>query len=336
MVTQRRQEEVGMRATVIRELGGPEVLVTEEVLMPGAGRGQVLVQIAAAGLNFIDTYHRTGLYEVELPFTPGLEAAGRVVEIGEGVTGYGVGDRVAYATSPGSYAEYAAVEASVLVSLPDQVTFDTGAAAMLQGLTAHYLARDTYPLEPGDQCLIHAGAGGVGLLLTQIAKRLGAVVFTTVGTHEKAELSRTAGADHVIVYTDEDFVDAVQAIGGERPLAVVYDGVGKSTMAKGFTLLRPRGVMAVFGNASGAVDPVDPLTLSANGSLYLTRPTLFHHIADRQALTARADELFSWIADGLDVRIGARFDLDAASDAHRALEERRTTGKVLIEVSGSV
>ena len=325
-----------MRATVIRELGGPEVLVTEEVPLPTVGDGEVLVEIAAAGLNFIDTYHRTGLYPVDLPFTPGSEAAGRVVEVGSEVTEFSLGDRVAYAGSRGAYAEFAAVDAATLVALPAEVALDVGAACLLQGLTAHYLTRDTFPLKPGDTCLIHAGAGGVGLLLTQIAKRLGATVYTTVGTHEKAELSRQAGADHTIVYTEDDFADQVRLIGGDRPLDVVYDGVGKSTMSRGFGLLRPRGVMAVFGNASGPAEAVDPLTLSTNGSLYLTRPSLFHHIATRDALIARARELFGWIADGLVVRIGARFGLESAADAHRALEGRATTGKVIIEVRDSV
>lgn len=320
-----------MRAVVVTELGGPEVLQMGDVDEPVAGEGQVVVEIAAAGVNFIDTYHRTGLYPVDLPFTPGLEAAGTVVAVGDGAT-LAVGDRVAYSSSIGAYAERSAVGESVIVRVPDGVETESAAAVMLQGMTAHYLVRDTYPLGDGDTCLVHAGAGGVGLLLTQLAKRLGATVYTTVGTEEKAELSRAAGADHVILYTRDDFVDAAQEIGGERPFDVIYDGVGKATMAKGFALLRPRGVMAAFGNASGAADPVDPLTLSANGSLYLTRPTLFTHISTPQALKARADELFGWIADGLDVRIGARFPLEAAADAHNALEGRHTTGKVILEI----
>ena len=231
-----------MRATVIRELGGPEVLVSEDIPAPKPGQGQVVVGIAAAGLNFIDTYHRTGLYPVDLPFTPGLEAAGRVVEVGQGVDSFAVGDRVAYSSAPGAYAEFAAVDASVLVRLPESIAFDVGAASMLQGLTAHYLVSDTYPVKEGDTCLVHAGAGGVGLLLTQMAKRLGATVYTTVGTQEKADLSRAAGADHVIVYTEADFVEAAREIGGERPFEVVYDGVGKSTLSRGFGLLKPRGM----------------------------------------------------------------------------------------------
>ena len=320
-----------MRATVIRETGGPEVLVTEDVAAPTPGPGEVLVRIVASGLNFIDTYHRTGLYPMELPFTPGLEAAGTVIEVGDDVSGFAPGDRVAYTSAIGAYAEQAVVGVGKLVPLPESVSFDVGAAAMLQGLTAHYLARDTYRLESASTCLIHAGAGGVGLLLTQIAKRLGATVYTTVGTADKAELSKAAGADHVIRYTEEDFVDRVQEIGGERPLDVVYDGVGKATMHHGFALLRPRGLMAAFGNASGPADPVDPLTLSANGSLYLTRPILFDYIATKEALMERALELFAWIGEGLNVRVGQRFSLEEAADAHRALEGRLTTGKVIIE-----
>ena len=320
-----------MRATVIRRLGGPEVLVLEDVDEPVPGPEDVAVDVSVAGLNFIDTYHRTGLYPVGLPFIPGLEAAGTVVSVGSGVTDLAEGDRVAWCSTLGAYAERAVVAADQLVPVPEDVSLDTAAASLLQGLTAHYLATATYPLEDGSTCLVHAGAGGVGLLLTQIAKRLGATVYTTVGTDAKAELSRAAGADHVIVYSREDFAERVQEIGGERPLDVIYDGVGKATVSAGFGLLRPFGLMVAFGNASGAVDPVDPLVLSANGSLFFTRPTLFDHVADRDALLARTEELFAWIGDGLDVRIGYRYALEGAADAHRALEGRATTGKVLIE-----
>lgn len=320
-----------MRATVIRSLGGPEVLRTEDVDEPAAGPGEVVVEIAAAGLNFIDTYHRTGLYPVGLPFTPGLEAAGTVASAGNGVDGVSEGDRVAFCSILGAYAERAVVPADQLVPVPDEVPLDTAAASMVQGLTALYLATETYPLEDGSTCLIHAGAGGVGLILTQMAKRLGATVFTTVGSDAKAEISRAAGADHVIVYTREDFGDRVRDIGGERPLDVIYDGVGKATVPTGFGLLRKFGMMVAFGNASGAVDPVDPLVLSANGSLFFTRPTLFDHVAERDALLGMSEQLFGWIADGLEVRIGDRYPLEEAADAHRALEGRATTGKVLIE-----
>ena len=318
-----------MRATVIRNHGGPEVLRTETTEEPTAGPGQAVVRIAAAGLNFIDTYHRTGLYPRDLPFVPGMEAAGVVESVGPDVSNLTAGDRVAWCTAPGAYAEAAAVPAEALIPVPDEVSLGTAAAAALQGLTAQYLVRDTFPLGGGASCLIHAGAGGVGLLLTQVAKRLGATVYATVGSEEKAELSRAAGADHVIVYTREDFAERVREIGGERCLDAVYDGVGRSTLAAGLDLLRPRGVMAAFGNASGPPDPVDPLILG-KASLFLTRPSLFHYARTREELLSRAGELFDWIADGLQVRIGARFPLEQAAAAHRALEGRTTTGKVLI------
>ena len=319
-----------MRAIVVRRLGGPEVLGVEQVDEPAPGRGEAVVEVAAAGLNFIDTYHRSGLYPVELPFTPGLEAAGMVSAVGPGVDGLAEGDRVVFCTTIGAYAEKTAAPADRLVPVPDDISPDLAAAVMLQGLTAHYLATSTYPLEEGSACLIHAGAGGVGLLLIQMAKRLGAAVYTTVGTDEKARLAAGAGADHVIVYTREDFAERVREIGGERPLDVVYDGVGKATVAAGFGLLRPRGVMAAFGNASGAVDPIDPLVLSSHGSLFFTRPTLFDHAADRAELLGRAGQVFDWMRDGLEVRIGARYPLEEAAEAHRALEGRKTSGKVLI------
>lgn len=318
-----------MRATVIREHGGPEVLRTESVEEPTAGPGQAVVKIAASGLNFIDVYHRNGLYPREMPFTPGMEAAGVVESTGPDVSGTAAGDRVMWCTSPGAYAAAAAVPAEALIPIPDGVSLETAAAVALQGLTAQYLVRDTFPLGEGDSCLIHAGAGGVGLLLTQAAKRLGATVYATVGSEEKADLSRAAGADHVIVYTREDFAERVREIGGEQCLDAVYDGVGKATMAAGLDLLRPRGVMAAFGNASGPPDPVDPLTLG-KASLFLTRPSLFHYARTRDELLSRAEEVFTWIADGMQVRIGARYPLDQAASAHRALESRSTTGKVLL------
>jgi len=322
-----------MWAIQIDETGGAEVLQWREVAEPTAEPGQVLVDLAAAGLNYIDTYQRTGLYPVPLPYTLGLEGAGTVIGVGEGVTDLAVGDRVAWATNPGSYAERVAVNASSVMRVPDGIAADIAAALPLQGMTAHFLATDTFPLRPGHRCLIHAGAGGVGLLLIQIAKLLGAEVFTTVGGPEKADLARGAGADHVILYRDVEFDAAVREIAGEdRPLDVVYDGVGQSVFRASLGLLRPRGMMVTFGNASGPVDPVSPLELSANGSLYLTRPTLFHHVATQAEVQRRADDLYGWISGGrLDVRIGARFALADAADAHRALEGRATTGKVLLE-----
>lgn len=320
-----------MRAVVVRRTGGPEVLEVEEVEDPEPGADEVVVDVAAAGLNFIDTYHRSGLYPVDVPFTPGLEAAGAVLSTGRNVTGMAVGDRVAFCSRLGAYAERAVVPAANLVPLPHAVSTDTAAASMLQGLTALYLTTSTYPLEAGASCLVHAGAGGVGLLLIQMAKRLGATVYTTVGSDEKAEIARAAGADHVIVYRREDFAQRIREIGGDRPLDVVYDGVGKATVPAGLGLLRRFGLMVAFGNASGAVDPVDPLVLTANGSLFFTRPTLFDHVADRESLLAKSEQLFAWIADGLDVRIGDRYSLEDAAQAHRAIESRATTGKILID-----
>ncbi len=315
----------------ITEQGGPDVLRWVELPDPSAGAGQIVVEVAAAGLNYIDTYQRTGLYQVALPYVPGLEGSGTVSEVGDGVTRFSVGDHVAWATSPGSYAGRALVSEDSAVKVPDDIDLEVAAAVPLQGMTAHFLAVSTYPLGPGDRCLVHAGAGGVGLLLIQIAKMRGAEVFTTVGTEEKAELAKIAGADHTILYRDVDFAESIVAIAGERPLDVVFDGVGKSVFAQSLTLLRPRGTMVTFGNASGPVDPVSPLELSANGSLYLTRPTLFHYVRTHAELQSRADDLFEWVGAGdLDVRIGARFALRDAADAHRALEGRATTGKVLL------
>ncbi len=315
----------------ITEQGGPDVLRWCELPDPTAAAGQIVVEVAAAGLNYIDTYQRSGLYPVSLPFVPGLEGAGVVTEVGEGVSRFAVGDRVAWATGPGSYAGLVALSAEAVVEVPVDVDLETAAALPLQGMTAHFLATGTYPLGPGDRCLVHAGAGGVGLLLIQIAKLRGAEVFTTVGTPEKAELATAAGADHTILYRDVDFAEAVMALAGERPLDVVYDGVGRSVFAQSLTLLRPRGMMVTFGNASGPVDPVAPLELSANGSLFLTRPTLFHYVRTHAELQGRADDLFDWVADGqLDVRIGARYALRDAAEAHQALETRATAGKVLL------
>lgn len=321
-----------MHAMQIAELGGPEVLEWVAVPRPEPGTGELLVHIEAAGVNFIDVYQRKGLYPRDLPFTLGLEGAGTVVEVGAGNEGFEVGQRVAWATAPGSYAEYALVPADVAVHVPDAVALDVAAAVMLQGMTAHFLAMDTYPLDAGEKCLIHAGAGGVGLLLIQVAKLLGAEVFATVSTDEKGLLASEAGADHVINYTEGDFGDAVEAIVGPKALDVVYDGVGADTFDRGLELLRPRGLMALFGQSSGVVKPLDLGKLARLGSLYVTRPSLFVYIAQRADLERRAADVFEWIASGqLNVRVGARFPLSGAADAHRALEARETTGKVLLE-----
>ena len=316
----------------IEHTGGPEVMAWTELPDPTAGPGELVVATGAAGLNFIDTYQRTGLYPVEMPYVLGLEGAGTVIEVGAGVEGFEPGHKVAWAACPGSYAERVKVPAASVMVVPPDTDWDTAATVPLQGMTAHFLATDTYPLGPGDRCLIHAGAGGVGLLLIQIAKLLGDEVFTTVGTPEKAQLASAAGADHTILYRDVSFADAVREISGEdRPLDVVYDGVGKTTFHDSLGIIRPRGMMVTFGNASGPVDPISPLELSANGSLFLTRPTLFHHITSQAEIQARADDLYGWIGAGqLEVRVGARFALADAADAHRALEGRQTTGKVLL------
>jgi NADPH2:quinone reductase len=293
--------------------------------------GEALVKVEAAGLNFIDVYKRSGLYQVPLPATLGEEGAGTVVAVGDGVSEVAVGDRVAWAMVLGAYAEYALVPAAKLVPLPAQVGAWQGAAVMLQGMTAHYLATSTCPLREGDRCLVHAAAGGTGLLLVQIAKRRGAFVIGTAGSDEKAALARAAGADEVIVYTREDFTAAVRRITGGRGVQVVYDSVGKTTFFPGLDVLAPRGMMVLFGQSSGPVPPIDPQLLNQKGSLFLTRPTLGHYIATRNELLWRAGELFSWIAAGeLTVRVGGEFPLAAAGEAHRALEGRRTTGKVLL------
>jgi len=320
-----------MKAIVVHEAGGPEKLVIENVPDPEPGPGELLVDVAAAGLNFIDTYHRGGLYPLEFPFTPGLEGAGEVVSAGSDVEGFSAGDRVGWVNVLGTYAGKHVVPAERVVPIPDDVADDVAAAVLLQGITAHYLASDTFPLKPGDKCLVHAGAGGVGLLLTQIAHMRGARVITTVGTEEKATLSRDAGADEVIVYSEVDFADAVESSVGPHALDVVYDGVGAATFEKSIDLLRPRGLMVTFGNASGPVPEIAPLLLAEKGSIFLTRPTMAHYIQTREELLGRSGDLFGWIRSGdLQVRIGAEYPLERAADAHRSLEARQTTGKVIL------
>lgn len=320
-----------VKAIVVAEGGGPEKLVLADIPDPTPAPGELIVQVSAAGLNFIDTYHRGGLYPMDLPFTPGLEGAGVVIEVGESVGDFSIGDRVGWTSVIGSYAEKHAVPTDAAIPIPDDVDEATTAAVLLQGVTAHYLATDTFSLASGDRCLIHAGAGGVGLLLTQIAKLYGAEVITTVGTDEKAQLSRDAGADHVVVYTRENFKDAIEDALGSHPLDVIYDGVGAATFEDSLDLLRPRGMMVTFGNASGPVPGVSPLTLAQKGSLFLTRPTMAHYLQTREELLGRANALFGWVSGGqLNVRVGAEYSLEQASDAHRALEGRQTTGKVLI------
>ena len=320
-----------MNAIRIHATGGPDVLRYETVARPEAGPTEALVRIEAAGLNFIDVYHRTGLYPLPLPTTLGQEGAGRVEAVGSAVRDVRVGDRVAYTGVLGAYAEYAAVPADRLVALPDGVTTRQGATAMLQGLTAHYLATSTYPLEPGDRCLVHAAAGGVGLLLVQMAKLLGAFVIGTVSTEEKARLARDAGADEVIRYTEQDFAAETRRITDGAGVEVVYDSVGRTTFEGSLRVLAPRGMLVLFGASSGPVPPLDPQRLSQGGSLFLTRPTLGHYTATRDELVARSDELLGWVATGA-VRLRAEheFPLAEAAQAHRELEGRRTAGKVLL------
>ncbi|MDK1009488.1 MAG: quinone oxidoreductase [Actinomycetota bacterium] len=320
-----------MKAIVVSAPGGPDQLALTDVPDPLPGNDEILVSVIAAGLNFIDTYHRSGLYPMEMPFTPGLEGAGTVLAVGPGVTQYQPGDAVCWTWAIGSYAEKVVIPADQAIPLPEDVAPTVAAALLLQGITAHYLATDTFPLKEDDRCLIHAGAGGVGLLLTQIAKMAGAEVFTTVGSKEKAELSTGAGADHVILYNETDFKEEVEEIAGPGAIDVVYDGVGAATFLKGLDLLRARGMLVTFGNASGPPPEISPLILAGKGSLFLTRPTMAHYTATRQELLSRTTDLFDWVSEGrLDVRIGAEFALADAAEAHRALEGRSTTGKVLI------
>jgi NADPH2:quinone reductase len=297
--------------------------------MPGPG--EVVVRLAAAGLNYIDTYHRSGLYPRDLPFVPGQEGAGMVELLGAEVKGWRIGDRVAWADAGSSYAERVAVPVDRAVRVPGTIDLEMAAATMLQGITAHYLATDTFALGPGHRCLIHAGAGGVGQLLIQIAKLLGAEVVATAGGDEKGAVAAEAGADHVIDYSKADFGETIEALFGENSIDVVYDGVGAATFEGGLRVLRRRGLMVTYGNASGPVPPVAPLQLTQGGSLFLARPSLKDYIATRVELESRVSDLFEWIDEGqLHVRVGARFALADAAQAHRALESRATTGKVLL------
>ena len=320
-----------MKAIRVHKNGPSDVMKLEEIPTPTPGQGQLLVKLAAAGLNYIDTYQRSGLYKMELPFTPGNEGAGEVEAVGPGVSGFAKGDRVAYTGVLGAYAEYTLLPADRAIKMPSGMETKMGAAIMLQGLTAHYLCHNSFALKKGDACLVHAGAGGVGLLLTQMCKMIGATVLTTVSTDAKAKLAKEAGADHVILYTKDDFEEATRKIMGDRKLDVVYDSVAKTTFDKGLNLLRPRGTMVLYGASSGPVPPLDLQVLNTKGSLYVTRPSLVHHIGTRQELESRTNEVLGWVASGkLKVRIGAEFPLAQAKDAHDALEGRQTTGKVLL------
>jgi NADPH2:quinone reductase len=320
-----------MKAILVRQVGGPEAMELVELPVPQPKANEAVVKLAASGVNFIDVYQREGRYKVPLPFTPGQEGAGVVTAVGADVTSVKAGDRVAWSHFLGAYAEYAAVAADRLVSIPQGVTDQQAAAAMLQGMTAHYLSHDTYPLKRGETALVHAAAGGVGLLLVQMAHNIGARVIATVSTDEKAKLAREAGADEVILYTQSDFEAEAKRITGGKGVDVVYDSVGKTTFEKGLSVLRPRGMMALFGGSSGAVPPFDPIVLTQKGSLFLTRPSLGNYIATREELVARSGAVFGMMAAGkLKLRIEHTYPLAEAQRAHRDLEGRKTTGKLLL------
>ena len=319
-----------MKAIQAQEIGGPEVLQLRDVPDPQPGEGQALVRIHATGVNFIDIYQRSGLYKLGLPYVPGSEAAGEVVALGPGVTEFAVGDRVAYSNVLGAYAELAAVPAGRLVRIPEGLDFRQAAALMLQGMTAHYLAYSVYPLKAGDTCLLHAAAGGVGLLLIQMAKREGARVIGTVSTREKAELAKSVGADEVILYTEQDFEAEVMRLTGGGGVQVAFDSVGASTYEKSIGSLAVRGMLVLFGQASGPTPPIDPMKLNAK-SLFMTRPTLVHYTITREELLWRAGEVLNRAASGeLELRIGGEFPLSEAAEAHAKLAGRETTGKLLL------
>ncbi len=320
-----------MKAIVVHQPGGPEQLHYEEVEVPKPGAGQVLVKIAAMGVNFIDTYHRSGLYKLPIPFTPGQEASGTVESVGEGVKKFVPGDRVAYTSIPGAYAEYAAVPEKMLVKLPDGIDFPHAAAAMLQGMTAHYLTHSTFPLKAGETALVHAAAGGAGLLIVQMAKALGAKVIGTMSTEAKAAMARKAGADETILYTTQDFETEVKRITNGKGVDVVYDSVGATTFHKSLNCLRPRGMMVTFGQSSGPIGQIDPLVLNQKGSLFLTRPKLGDYIATPEELTWRAGDVLNGIAAGkLHIHIEKTYKLSEVQQAHRDLESRKTMGKLVL------
>jgi len=320
-----------MKAIQVELVGGPDALQLVDIPVPEPQANQALVKIAAAGVNFIDVYFREGRYKAAIPFVPGQEAAGEVVAVGSVVTSVKPGDRVAYAMVQGSYAEYAAVPVDRLVKIPEPVSFQHAAAAMLQGMTAHYLSYSTYPLKKGETALVHAAAGGVGLLLVQMAHNIGARVIATVSTEAKAKLARAAGADEVILYTQTDFETETKRLTAGHGVDVVYDSVGKTTFEKGLNVLRPRGYMVLFGGSSGAVPPFDLIQLSGKGSLFVTRPTLGHYLLTREELETRANAVFGMITAGtLHLRVEHTYPLQDAPQAHRDLEGRKTTGKLLL------
>jgi NADPH2:quinone reductase len=320
-----------MKAIQVKEVGGPEAMELVELHVPQPQANEAVIKLAASGVNFIDCYYREGRYKAPLPFVPGQEGSGTVTAAGADVKSVKPGDRVAWSATLGTYAEYAAVAADRLVPIPAGVSDEEAAAAMLQGMTAHYLAHDSYPLKKGETALIHAAAGGVGLLLVQMAHNIGARVIATVSTEEKAKLARDAGADDVILYSQTDFEAETKKLMGGKGVDVVYDSVGKTTFEKGLNLLRPRGMMVLFGGSSGAVPPFDPIVLTQKGSLFLTRPSLGNYIASREELVARSGAVFGMMAAGkLKLRIEHKYPLAAAQQAHRDLEGRKTTGKLLL------
>jgi NADPH:quinone reductase len=320
-----------MKAIRPSQHGGPELLALEEFPTPAPGKGEVLAKVEAAGVNYIDIYHRTGLYKQPLPIPLGVEGAGVVEQVGAGVRDLRPGDRIAWTGTPGSYATHVLVAAERAVPIPEGVETRVAAAVMLQGLTAHYLSRSTFPLKSGQTALVHAGAGGVGLLLVQLGKRAGARIFATVSTAAKAALAKEAGAHEVILYTEQDFEAETRRLTEGRGVDVVYDSVGKTTFEKSMSSLAPRGYLVLFGQSSGPIAPFDPLVLAGKGSLFLTRPTLVHYTRTREELLSRSSELFDLVQRGaLKVRIDRTYPLALAGDAHRALESRATTGKVLL------
>ncbi len=320
-----------MKVIRIHKFGSEDVLRYEDVSIPRPGPSEALVKIDAAGVNFIDTYQRQGIYPVDLPFVLGMEGGGMVEAVGEGITAVSPGDRVAFAMQTGAYAEYIVVPVWKLAPIPDQINIETAAAVILQGMTAHYLSHSTYPIKKGDLVLVHAAAGGTGSLLVQMAKRRGATVFGTTSTAEKAALAIENGADEIILYTDADFEAEVSRLTNGRGVDVVYDSVGKTTFDKSMNCLRPRGYMVLFGAASGPVELIDPQILNRKGSLFLTRPTLGHYSASAEEIQERTNDIFSWISAGeLQVRIDRRYPLADAAAAHRYIEGRRTKGKILL------
>jgi NADPH2:quinone reductase len=321
-----------MKAIRVHEYGGAEKLIYEDAPLPEPRAGEVRVKVSSIGLNFIEIYQRKGLYSMQLPFIPGNEATGVVDALGEGVSDFKPGDRVATAAAAGSYAEYALVRASQLVGLPQGISLEEAAAVLLQGITAHYLVYSTFPLKPEDTALVHAAASGVGLLLVQLAKKHGARVISTVSTEEKAQLARKAGADEVILYTQVDFEEETRRLTGGKGVDVVFDSVGQTTFLKGLNVIRPRGMMVLYGQSSGPVDPINPQILNQKGSLFLTRPTIGAYMQTREELLGRCNDLFSWMTAGeLDVRIDRTFRLHEAAAAHLYMEGRGAKGKILLQ-----